>query len=202
MSIFNSKLKNLSQTIAHLGRFQVLFRGFNLFSQWNTIFKMYFKIIYKSVQNIFVQFFLKDPCTWQCQLSETTVNTLLIFCYNQSRSVIHCPGLKSVKNICFVQLLSRYHETLLFTLIKLSSIDHNMTLNLLCFRWEEERQDDGTKWKFLEHKGPVFAPAYEPLPSNVKFYYNGNMKWISITLMFVENLNAHIPKYTKYIIII
>lgn len=41
------------------------------------------------------------------------------------------------------------------------------------FRWEEEKKDDGTKWKFLEHKGPVFAPLYERLPSNVKFYYDG-----------------------------
>ncbi|KAJ8729279.1 hypothetical protein PYW08_000860 [Mythimna loreyi] len=39
--------------------------------------------------------------------------------------------------------------------------------------WEEEKRDDGTKWKFLEHKGPVFAPDYEPLPENVKFYYDG-----------------------------
>ncbi|XP_046354465.1 DNA topoisomerase I, mitochondrial-like isoform X1 [Haliotis rufescens] len=39
--------------------------------------------------------------------------------------------------------------------------------------WEEERKDDGTKWKFLEHRGPVFAPAYEPLPKSVKFYYDG-----------------------------
>ncbi|XP_003973717.1 DNA topoisomerase I, like [Takifugu rubripes] len=39
--------------------------------------------------------------------------------------------------------------------------------------WEEERYTDGVKWKFLEHKGPVFAPPYEPLPSNVKFYYDG-----------------------------
>lgn len=39
--------------------------------------------------------------------------------------------------------------------------------------WEEERYTDGVKWKFLEHKGPVFAPAYEPLPSHVKFYYDG-----------------------------
>lgn len=39
--------------------------------------------------------------------------------------------------------------------------------------WEEEKTDDGTKWTFLEHKGPVFAPPYEPLPSNVKFYYDG-----------------------------
>lgn len=40
-------------------------------------------------------------------------------------------------------------------------------------RWEEEKRDDGTKWQFLEHKGPVFAPPYEPLPDNVKFYYDG-----------------------------
>uniref|UniRef100_A0A3Q0RUT2 DNA topoisomerase I n=1 Tax=Amphilophus citrinellus TaxID=61819 RepID=A0A3Q0RUT2_AMPCI len=39
--------------------------------------------------------------------------------------------------------------------------------------WEEERYTDGVKWKFLEHKGPVFAPPYEPIPSNVKFYYDG-----------------------------
>uniref|UniRef100_A0A667XTU1 DNA topoisomerase I n=1 Tax=Myripristis murdjan TaxID=586833 RepID=A0A667XTU1_9TELE len=41
------------------------------------------------------------------------------------------------------------------------------------FRWEEERYTDGSKWRFLEHKGPVFAPPYEPVPSNVKFYYDG-----------------------------
>ncbi|XP_078092930.1 DNA topoisomerase I, mitochondrial [Mustelus asterias] len=39
--------------------------------------------------------------------------------------------------------------------------------------WEEERYTDGVKWKFLEHKGPVFAPPYEPLPDNVTFYYDG-----------------------------
>ncbi|XP_043283648.1 DNA topoisomerase I, mitochondrial [Venturia canescens] len=39
--------------------------------------------------------------------------------------------------------------------------------------WEEEKKSDGSKWHFLEHKGPVFAPAYEPLPPKVKFYYNG-----------------------------
>ncbi|CAB3250276.1 unnamed protein product [Arctia plantaginis] len=39
--------------------------------------------------------------------------------------------------------------------------------------WEEEKKDDGTKWTFLEHKGPVFAPPYEPLPNNVRFFYDG-----------------------------
>ena len=41
------------------------------------------------------------------------------------------------------------------------------------FRWEEEKKDDGVKWKFLEHKGPQFAPLYERLPKSVKFYYDG-----------------------------
>jgi DNA topoisomerase-1 len=40
-------------------------------------------------------------------------------------------------------------------------------------RWEEEKHEDGVKWKSLEHKGPVFASDYEPLPGNVKFKYNG-----------------------------
>ncbi|XP_027016490.1 DNA topoisomerase 1 [Tachysurus fulvidraco] len=39
--------------------------------------------------------------------------------------------------------------------------------------WEEERYTDGSKWRFLEHKGPVFAPPYERLPENVRFYYDG-----------------------------
>lgn len=45
--------------------------------------------------------------------------------------------------------------------------------NLIISRWEEEKKEDGVKWNFLEHKGPVFAPPYEPLPKNVKFFYNG-----------------------------
>ncbi|KAJ6661084.1 hypothetical protein lerEdw1_016885, partial [Lerista edwardsae] len=46
-------------------------------------------------------------------------------------------------------------------------------------RWEEERYPEGIKWKFLEHKGPVFAPPYEPLPENVKFYYDGKVMKLS-----------------------
>ncbi|XP_078254522.1 DNA topoisomerase 1-like isoform X2 [Rhinoraja longicauda] len=40
-------------------------------------------------------------------------------------------------------------------------------------RWEEELYEDGVKWMFLEHKGPLFAPEYEPLPKGVDFCYNG-----------------------------
>ncbi|XP_076808604.1 DNA topoisomerase I, mitochondrial-like [Clavelina lepadiformis] len=43
--------------------------------------------------------------------------------------------------------------------------------------WEEADQgkDSGVKWKFLEHKGPVFAPPYEPLPHNIHFKYDGEV---------------------------
>jgi len=40
--------------------------------------------------------------------------------------------------------------------------------------WEEENAlPDGVKWRFLEHKGPMFAPDYEPLPEYVRFWYDG-----------------------------
>ncbi|KAJ8271936.1 hypothetical protein COCON_G00107950 [Conger conger] len=45
--------------------------------------------------------------------------------------------------------------------------------------WEEEKYEDGVKWKFLEHKGPYFPPEYLPLPDNVKFYYNGEAVQLS-----------------------
>ncbi len=47
--------------------------------------------------------------------------------------------------------------------------------------WEEKdkKKDDGSKWHFLEHKGPLFAPAYDPLPSNVNFYYDGKKMKLS-----------------------
>lgn len=51
-------------------------------------------------------------------------------------------------------------------------------------RWEEERSTDGSKWRFLEHKGPVFAPPYEPLPDKVKFYYDGGSDCISVSMIY------------------
>uniref|UniRef100_A0AAQ6AKX7 DNA topoisomerase I n=1 Tax=Amphiprion ocellaris TaxID=80972 RepID=A0AAQ6AKX7_AMPOC len=41
--------------------------------------------------------------------------------------------------------------------------------------WEEEKYEDGVKWKFLEHNGPYFPPEYQPLPDTVHFYYNGQL---------------------------
>lgn len=46
-------------------------------------------------------------------------------------------------------------------------------------RWEEEKLEDGTKWKFLEHKGPLFAPPYETLPKSVTFEYGGKKMTLS-----------------------
>lgn len=48
--------------------------------------------------------------------------------------------------------------------------------------WEEEKGDSDEKWRFLEHKGPVFAPLYERMPKDVKFYYNGKMHFYAPTL--------------------
>ena len=46
-------------------------------------------------------------------------------------------------------------------------------MNMSCLQvwkwWEEQEQlPDGVKWRFLEHKGPMLAPEYDPLPSHVK----------------------------------
>ncbi len=45
--------------------------------------------------------------------------------------------------------------------------------------WEEEKKDDGTKWKFLQHMGPLIAPLYERLPDYVNFYYEGKKMRLS-----------------------
>ncbi|KAF2365427.1 DNA topoisomerase I DNA binding eukaryotic-type [Trinorchestia longiramus] len=39
--------------------------------------------------------------------------------------------------------------------------------------WEEEKNADGRKWTFLEHKGIVFADPYQRLPPNVLMKYDG-----------------------------
>ncbi|KAL6478959.1 hypothetical protein MHYP_G00123920 [Metynnis hypsauchen] len=60
--------------------------------------------------------------------------------------------------------------------------------------WEEEKYEDGIKWKFLEHKGPYFPPEYQPLPDNVKFYYDGKAVKLSlaaeeVALFFAQMLD-------------
>ncbi|XP_073433453.1 DNA topoisomerase I, mitochondrial isoform X2 [Dendrobates tinctorius] len=46
--------------------------------------------------------------------------------------------------------------------------------------WEEKNYEDGVKWKLLEHRGPYFAPAYEPLPDDVRFFYDGEHMKLSL----------------------
>lgn len=43
------------------------------------------------------------------------------------------------------------------------------------FEWwnAPKREDDSIKWNTLEHNGVLFAPEYQPLPKNVKMYYDG-----------------------------
>ncbi|XP_072290841.1 DNA topoisomerase I, mitochondrial isoform X2 [Eucyclogobius newberryi] len=60
--------------------------------------------------------------------------------------------------------------------------------------WEEEKYEDGVKWKFLEHKGPFFPPEYQPVPDNVHFYYEGNAVKLSlaaeeVALFFAQMLD-------------
>ncbi|XP_048023717.1 DNA topoisomerase I, mitochondrial [Megalobrama amblycephala] len=60
--------------------------------------------------------------------------------------------------------------------------------------WEEEKYEHGIKWKFLEHKGPYFPPDYQPLPDDVKFYYNGKAVKLSlpaeeVALFFAQMLD-------------
>ena len=43
------------------------------------------------------------------------------------------------------------------------------------YRWWDapKKEDDSIKWTTLEHNGVLFPPPYEPLPKNVKLYYDG-----------------------------
>jgi len=45
--------------------------------------------------------------------------------------------------------------------------------------WDEEPHPDGIKWKTLEHQGPYFPPAYERMPKNIKFSYDGEHMLLS-----------------------
>ncbi|CAO4362803.1 unnamed protein product [Caenorhabditis nigoni] len=46
--------------------------------------------------------------------------------------------------------------------------------------WKEEKKPDGVKWNTLQHCGPLFAPAYIPLPDHVHFKYNGHRMKLSL----------------------
>ncbi|XP_028639282.1 DNA topoisomerase I, mitochondrial isoform X1 [Grammomys surdaster] len=44
----------------------------------------------------------------------------------------------------------------------------------------EEKSKNSVKWTQLEHKGPYFTPAYEPLPDGVHFLYDGKPVKLSL----------------------
>lgn len=50
------------------------------------------------------------------------------------------------------------------------------------YRWWDapKKEDDSIKWETLEHNGVIFPPPYEPLPDNVKLYYDGIPLTLSI----------------------
>uniref|UniRef100_A0A914IB77 DNA topoisomerase I n=1 Tax=Globodera rostochiensis TaxID=31243 RepID=A0A914IB77_GLORO len=61
--------------------------------------------------------------------------------------------------------------------------------------WEEDESNAGAsdgsiKWQTLVHKGPVFAPAYEPLPKHIKFKYEGKEKDLSLPAEEVASFYA------------
>ena len=53
------------------------------------------------------------------------------------------------------------------------------------------------KWKILEHKGPMFAPPYEPLPDRIKFLYAGAVMKLSARAEEMATFYARILDYTK-----
>uniref|UniRef100_A0A2K5M9E2 DNA topoisomerase I n=1 Tax=Cercocebus atys TaxID=9531 RepID=A0A2K5M9E2_CERAT len=63
---------------------------------------------------------------------------------------------------------------------KFSISKENPGQDNLIVGWEEEKREDRVKWRQLEHKGPYFAPPYEPLPNGVCFFYDGKPMRLSV----------------------
>ncbi|XP_061088543.1 DNA topoisomerase I, mitochondrial-like [Conger conger] len=55
--------------------------------------------------------------------------------------------------------------------------------------WEEERNEDGTKWRFLEHRGPLFPAEYQPFPDDVNFLSDWRREMTSEERMLITDLN-------------
>ncbi|XP_020025962.1 DNA topoisomerase I, mitochondrial isoform X1 [Castor canadensis] len=54
--------------------------------------------------------------------------------------------------------------------------------------WEEEKSKDRVRWRQLEHRGPYFVPAYEPLPDGVRIVYDGKPVKLSLAAEEVATL--------------
>ena len=53
-----------------------------------------------------------------------------------------------------------------------------------------EKKDTEARWTTLIHNGPLFAPAYKPLPYDVHFYYDGQVVKLSMKGEEVAGLYA------------
>ena len=55
-----------------------------------------------------------------------------------------------------------------------AQIESNEDLKGNCWKcWKAKKKQKNDKWMFLQHNGPLFPPAYDMLPDNVNFYYDG-----------------------------
>ncbi len=69
----------------------------------------------------------------------------------------------------------------------------------------EQSRARGRKWTSLQHRGPLFAPPYKPLPGNVKLLYDGKPVKLSknaeeaagFYAKFVGSAYAKKPKFRK-----
>ncbi|XP_060245251.1 DNA topoisomerase I, mitochondrial isoform X4 [Meriones unguiculatus] len=72
-----------------------------------------------------------------------------------------------------------------------SSICHRLAESCPHAGWEEKSKSS-VKWRQLEHKGPYFSPAYEPLPDGVHFFYDGKPVRLSLAAEEVATLYGKI----------
>lgn len=87
---------------------------------------------------------------------------------------------------CMLTYVTQAHIDEIFKALHFSQLfNEGVCLDVsFASRWEEEKKEDGVKWKFLEHKGPLFAPPYEPLPDHVKFIYDGKSLFLLNSFMY------------------
>lgn len=69
--------------------------------------------------------------------------------------------------------------------------------------WEEEELPEGQKWRTLSHCGPLFPPAYVPLPKNVYLMYEGEPFMLNpaaeeVAGFYAAMLHSDYPKKAKF----
>lgn len=114
---------------------------------------------------------------FECRIGRHSIHTLNVHARNYTRNGVVESSLalpsrinraRSSKSLISVHEATRHTRAI-----------HFQRRLLHRFRWEEDKREDGVKWTFLEHKGPVFAPPYERLPKSVRFEYDGKVLELS-----------------------